>query len=267
VDPTAGAPTSAAAPAGWYPDPTGAPAWRRWEGATWGDATIPFHNAAPGPDSMFREARAWRSLRAFLPFAVAVPAVLAAVMAAESPTYAPYRAWFRAAWTASSQGHPIPSIPAATASASPLDAMLQMAAVVLVVIGVVGWLRFSAASLRVAREAGYEHRVGAVASGLLFFVPVAGPLVAASASASCLPRGHEARRALWGGWGLVTLAEALWLGLYVAVLATPSAAVAWTAAAACAAAWVAAALVLPGALRAVAEDHATLDVRLGTAYS
>ncbi len=36
---------------GWYPDPSGAPALRWWNGVTWGDATHPLSPDAPAPEA------------------------------------------------------------------------------------------------------------------------------------------------------------------------------------------------------------------------
>jgi hypothetical protein len=229
---------------------------------------MPYRQSPPDRDALFRESVAWRRLRPILPLALAVQALAVAQIASETSTYGVLRKWVRETWRASQHGQAAPPMPSgAVGPNSTFATVVQLAVLALTVIGVLGWLRFSSSAIKVSKTAGYPNHRNAVTTGLLFFIPIAGPLVARSASAASLPQGHEARVTLGIGWALVAIAEGAWLALYVTVLVTPSAVWAWAVAIASGAAWVAAALVLPHGLEAVAADHATLDVRPDATHS
>lgn len=255
-------------PIGWYPDPGGAPAWRRWEGTSWGEATMPYGPTEPDPTSLVRERATWQLLRVTAPWALAAQALGVLMLASESPTLGALRHWVRAYWEAKAHGRPLP--PAPTAGIIPTSAaatLTHYALLVLTVLALVAWLRFLSASMRVATAARYPQHHHFLWTLLLFFIPVVGPVVAWGASSESLPSGHEARTPLGVGWMLVAAGELAWLGLYATVLTTPSAVAAWAVAAVGAIAWVAAAVVLPLGFQAIAEDHASLGVRLSPSYS
>lgn len=261
-------PGAAGAPPGWYPDPAGAPAWRHWEGSSWSDSTMPYAPPAPSSHALAVEASSWRFLHAVAPWAIGVQAVGLVLLAAESSTYGVLRRWFRDALRADAHHRPLPPLPSnSIGSTSAVGAIAHFAVLALSVAGIVGWLWFSVAALRVARESRYPHGHNPVLTSVVFFIPIAGPLVAWSASKACLPKGHEARGTLGFGWLLVVVGEIAWLALYGVVLGTSASAPAWIVAIVGSVAWVAAAFELPGALGAIAEDHASLGVRPGAAYS
>jgi hypothetical protein len=262
IESDAAAPT-AAPPAGWYPDPSGAAQWRRWEGTTWGNATMPFAPKPPDASSLDRERAAWWSLRTIAPWAIAAPALAGISLASESPAFGRVRRWLRGYVNAELHHHSYPALPqSAIPSSSGLDSLVTIVVSVLTVIGIVSWMRFCSSSIHVAKGASYPQRHRPVAAGASLIVPVVGPLVASAASRASLPTGHEARQVLGIGWMLVVLGEAAFLGLYATVLSTSSMALAWGLAALCALSWFAAAYELPLGLRAIAEDHESLDVRL-----
>ncbi len=253
-------PNVGAPPVGWYPDPGGAPQWRRWEGASWSDATMPYGLPAPDGYTLARERTAWQLLRSVAPWALAAPAVAAASIAAQTSSYGVLRHWarqFAHAWSTGASTPPLPSNSLATPT---IVSTLVTLALATAVLGIIGWLHFTVASMRTASAARYPSRHHDVATCLLFFLPVIGPLVAMAASKECLPRGHEARGALALGWSLVAAAELAWIGLVSTVLSTASLAIAWAVAAVCSGLWLGAALQLPVGLRSIAEDHASLDV-------
>ena len=261
-------PPAAGVPEGWYPDPSGAPSWRRWEGARWGDAMMPYGPKPPDAQLVVREQTTWQLLRGVAPWTIAAQALGVAALASETSTYGALRRWIRAAWRADLHHQALPALPnGSVGSSSTIITITHLVVLAATVMGVVGWLRFSAASMRVAIAAGYHQRHHPVATGLLFFIPVAGPLVALAASRASLPTGHEARGPLGAGWALIAAGELAWVALYATVLATPSATAAWVVAASGVLAWVAAALVLPTSLEAIAQDHATLNVQMAPAYS
>jgi Protein of unknown function (DUF2510) len=262
------APSPATPPVGWYPDPGGTPQWRRWDGTTWGDATMPFGPPPPDAWTLARARAAWLYLRPIAPWAIAAPALAAIAVAAQSPTFAPLRTWFRAYLQAVAHNRPTPALPSmASTSTSIVITLTNYAVFFVTLFGVVGWLRFSVASLRVATGARYPRRHNPLAASLAMLVPLVGPFVAWLASRDCLPTGHEARRALAVGWTLVGLGELATIGTYLTVLSTSSMVLAWLVAAVCSAVWVGAAIELPPGLEAIADDHESLCVRLGVAPS
>jgi hypothetical protein len=243
-------------------------AWRRWEGTTWGDGTMPYGPANPDATAVALERASWRLLRAVAPWALAAQAFSVLLLASESPSFGVVRHWFRAYLTAKAHNQPLPSLPTNPVGQMSVAASLTNYAVLAVsVLGVVAWLRFSVASMRVASSARYPQRHRPVSTSLLFFIPVAGPLVARAASRESLPNGHEGRAVLGAGWVLVAAGQLAWIGLYATVLATSSVAVAWVVASIAAVAWVAAAIALPTGLQSIADDHDSLGVRLGPSYS
>ena len=257
---------SSAPPPGWYPDPGGTAQWRRWEGTTWGQATMPFGPAPPEPWTLLRARVAWQRLHPIAPWAIAAPAVGAALVAAQSSTYASLRAWVRAYVSAEIHSRPLPVMPTAIGTSPLVVTITHTVALVATLLGVFAWLGFCAASIRVARSAGCPQHHGPVTTCLAFFVPLVGPVVSWLASRACLP-AHESRRPLGRGWLLVGLGQALSIGTYVAVLTTPSMVVAWVVASCCAVTWLAAAFALPVGLEAIADDQASFGVRLGASPS
>ncbi|HUD69328.1 MAG TPA: DUF2510 domain-containing protein [Acidimicrobiales bacterium] len=253
-------------PMGWYPDPGGTRQWRRWDGTTWSDATMPFGPPPPDEWTLARARAAWAYLRPLAPWAIAAPALGAITVAAQSATFAPLRVWFHAYLQAVAHHHATPALPSvATTSTSLAITITNYAVFFATIFGLVGWLRFSVSSMRVATSARYPRRHNAAATSLAMLVPFLGPIMAWLASRDCLPTGHEARRALGLGWSLVGLGELGTAAIYLTVLSTSSALAAWAAAAACAAVWVAAAIKLPIGLEAIADDHASLGVHLRAA--
>lgn len=64
-------PRPAATPPGWYPDPSGAPQQRYWDGVSWsGHAVAPHHAAASAPAN-----------RSWIPWTIAAVAVVLALIA------------------------------------------------------------------------------------------------------------------------------------------------------------------------------------------
>lgn len=253
---------------GWYPDPGGAPQWRRWDGTTWGDATMPFGPPPPDAWTLARARAAWLYLRPIASWAIAAPALAALAVAAQSPTWAPLRLWFHAWLQASGNNQQAPPFPNASSISTPLVITLTNYTVFfLMVFGVIGWLRFSVASLRVAASGRYPIGHRPAAASIAMLVPFLGPFVAYMTSRDCLPTGHEARQALGVGWALVGLGELGTTATYLTVLSTPSAFAAWAVAAVCSVAWVAAAIELPIGLEAIADDQRSLGVRLRAAPS
>jgi hypothetical protein len=248
-------------PDGWYPDPTGAPQWRRWDAGQWGASTVPY--GPPPPDAWMRneERGAWRLLRAVAPFGLVAPAFGAAAFAADSVTFGPVRRWLREDLSATSHSRPVPPMPSLGGSPSSAVSVTLLAVWLASILGVGAWLRFTIASTRVAGGARYPLRHRARWTCLAFFIPFVGPVVSWSASCEWLPAGHEARRALGTGWALVAAGEVAILVLWVVAYASSSLAAAWGAAAVCAACWAAAAVVLPRGFEAIADDHASLGVR------
>jgi hypothetical protein len=260
--------TSGAPPSGWYPDPGGAEQWRRWEGTSWGDATMPFAPRMPEQRMLDGERAAWSSLRPVAPWALAAPALAAISLASQSKSYGAVRRWLRAYFNAKIHHHALPTLPASALPAgSTVDRLITITTTILVLLGLFAWARFSASSIRVATSATYPQHHGPVAASATMIVPVLGPLLAGAASRANLPAGHEARRVLTTGWALVVAGEMMFFALYVTVLWTSSLVVAWGVAALCVLAWGAAAFELPVGLAAIAEDHESLDVRLRRAPS
>jgi hypothetical protein len=260
--------TGATAPSGWYPDPGGAEQWRRWEGTSWGDATMPFAPRMPEQRMLDGERAAWSSLRPVAPWAIAAPALAAISLASESQSFGAVRRWVHAYLNAELHHHALPKLAAsALPTSSTLDSFITIAVTLLTLLGLFAWVRFSTSSIRVATAATYPQRHGPIAASASIVVPVIGPLVAWAASRANLPAGHEARRVLALGWAFVVAGETTFLALYATVLWTSSLAVAWVVAAACILAWAAAAFELPVGLAAIAEDHETLDVRARRASS
>jgi hypothetical protein len=255
-------PAPSTPPMGWYPDPGGDPQWRRWDGTTWSDATMPFGPPPPDEWTLRRARAAWLYLRPLAPWAIAAPAVLAITVAAQSATFAPLRVWFHAYLQAVAHHRSTPALPSTTAPTSLLITLARYAVFFATLFGVMGWVRFCVASMRVAANARYPRRHNPTATSIAMIVPFLGPILAALASRDCLPVGHEARRALSLGWSLVLLGELGSIGVYLTVFSTSSVLAAWAVAAASAAVWVAAAIELPIGLEAIADDHASLGVRL-----
>lgn len=250
-------------PEGWYPDPGGAPQWRRWLGTTWGDTTMPYAPKPPDAQALIREQDYWSSLRPLARIAIGAPALAAISLAAESPKFAVARRWVRAYFDASLHHRATPSLPAnAYPQSSTIDSLVTIAVTVLGILGLLAWLRFSAQAIRVAASAKYPQRHGPIAASASLLVPLIGPLVASAASRANLPTGHEARSVLNRGWALVVAGETAYLALNVTELWTASLALTWVVASVCIIAWGSAAYVLPLGLAAIAEDHETLAVRL-----
>ena len=110
--------------------------------------------------------------------------------------------WFRPWLRATLAGTTPPPMPATSVASPALVTLVWYLVAILALIGVSGWLRFTMASMRTAALARYPSRHHGVATCVLFFLPLVGPLVAMSASKGCLPTGHEARRTLTIGWWL-----------------------------------------------------------------
>lgn len=253
---------------GWYPDPGGTPQWRRWDGTTWSDATMPFGPPPPDEWTLRRARAAWLYLRPLAPWALAAPALLAITVAAQSAAFAPLRVWFHAYLEAATHGRPAPPLPAVGSTSTSLVITLTNYAVFFATLfGVIGWVRFSVSSMRVAASARYPKQHNAAVTSIAMIVPFLGPVLAGLASRDCLPVGHEARRALGLGWSLVLLGQLGTFAVYLTVASTSSVLAAWMVAAACAALWVGAAIELPIGLEAIADDHASLGVRLGASPS
>lgn len=254
---------TSAPPEGWYPDPGGAPQWRRWLGTTWGDTTMPYAPRPPDAQALAREQECWSSLRPLARVAIGAPAVAAISLAAESPRFAVARRWVHAYFEAVLHHRATPSLPAtAVPQSSTVDSLVTIAVTILGILGLFAWLRFSAQAIRVAAAAKYPQRHGPVAASASLLVPLIGPLVASAASRANLPAGHEARSVLSAGFALVVAGEAAYLALNATELWTASLGVTWIVASVCVIAWGAAAYVLPLGLAAIAEDHETLAGRL-----
>jgi hypothetical protein len=229
---------------------------------------MPYGPANPDATAVALERASWRLLRAVAPWALAAQAFSVLLLASESASFGVVRHWFHAYLAAKAHGQPLPALPTSPVGQLSVAASLTNYAVLAVsVLGIVAWLRFSVASMRVASAARYPQRHHALPTSLLFFIPVAGPLVARAASRESLPSGHEGRAALGVGWVLVAVGQLAWIGLYATLLATASVAAAWAVAGVAALAWVAAAVALPEGLQSIADDHASLGVRLGPSYS
>jgi len=229
---------------------------------------MPFGPPPPDPWTLARARAAWLYLRPLAPWAIAAPGLLAVTTAAQSSSFGPLRAWFHAWIHAVAIGHAAPALPSSLAGSQPLPISLANYAIFFVTIfGLVGGLRFSASSMRVAASARYPKRHNPTTTSLAMLVPILGPLLAWIASRDCLPTGHEARRVLGVGWTLVGLGELGTVAASATVLSTSSALAAWAAAAVCVAVWVAAAIELPIGLEAIADDHESFGVRLGAAPS
>src|SRR5260221_6429132 len=104
-------PAAAHPPAGWYPDPAGTRAWRRWEGTTWGEGTMPYGPATPDATAVAQERASWHLLRAVAPWALAAQALSALLLASDSSTFGVLRHWFRAYLAAKAHGQPLPALP------------------------------------------------------------------------------------------------------------------------------------------------------------
>ena len=199
-------------PDGWYPDPSGAAQWRRWDGTSWGSATLPYGPPPPDASSLLVERGAWLFLRTIAPWGLIAPALLALAMAADSATLAPLRHFLRQWWEADLHHRPLPQVPATGTSSGAVSVTFFVVWLV-TIVGIGAWLRFVLASSRVAAAATYPRRQGPTWTCLSIFIPFVGPAVAASASRAWLPQGHEARQALSFGWGLVALGELLVLAV------------------------------------------------------
>lgn len=246
-------------PAGWYPDPSGAAQWRRWDGTTWGEATMPYGPPPPDPAWVLREELTWSSLRVFAPLALIAPAASAVVLAAQTGVYGPIRQWFRRVWSDDLHGRPTPPVP--TVQGSPIASATDFAVLIAVIVGLLAWSRFCKACIRVSVLARYPQQHSPGLASLSLLLPLVGPFVASSATRESLPKGHEARRVLEWGWRCVVLGQLALVGTVAVVWSTPSLVGAWVAAGACVLAWAAASVLLPIGLGAISEDHATLHVR------
>lgn len=256
------APAVPGPPQGWYPDPSGTFAWRRWEGSAWGAETMPFAPPAPDRRLLASEQAAWQQCRRFMPWALALQAVSAVALAAESPSLSALRRYLRVAYDAGMRGERAPTAPADIVPVSSTAlALTHWAIIIVTLFGLATWIRFSTTSLRVTGAAGYPRRRSAAAVAVTTFIPVAGPIVAYVAGRDSLPDGHEARAVLADGWGLVAIGQLLAIALACIVLSTGATTPTWVVATLCAAAWVLAALELPVGLEAIAVDHASLDDR------
>jgi hypothetical protein len=253
-------------PEGWYPDPGGQSQWRRWEGTTWGTDTMPYGPPPPDAWSVTQERGSWLLLRTIAPWGLLAPGMAAAALAAESVTFGPLRRWYHASTTAIDHGKPLPPLPT-TSPSPPVVTITYLITWFLMLLGVGAWLRYTLASTRLSKAAGYPLRHGAGWSCTLFFVPFVGPYVAYAASSEWLPAGHEARGVLARGWTFVFVGQLGLVALLVTTVATSSLTAAWVVAAASALAWLAAAIELPRGLEAVADDHASLGVRRAAAPS
>ena len=252
---------SSSTPIGWYPDPSGAAQWRRWDGTSWGEATMPYGPPPPDAATLLNERSAWALLRAVAPWGLLAPALFSIAWAADSASLGPLRRYVRQWWNAELHHHPLPRIPAAAGSSSVAVSITYFAVWIVSIIGIGAWLRFTIASSRVGAAGRYPSRHHPIWTCLSFFIPFVGPAVALSASREWLPQGHEARWSLGLGWTLVGAGELAVAALWATSLSTSSLVAAWAVAVACAALWVAAAVELPKGLEAIAEDHASLGVR------
>jgi hypothetical protein len=229
---------------------------------------MPFGPPPPDAWTLARARAAWLYLRPLAPWAIAAPALGAITVAAQSATFAPLRVWFHAYVQAATHNRPTPALPAVISTSTSLVITYTNYAVFFATIfGLIGWVRFSVSSMRVARSARYPKRHNPAATSIAMLVPFLGPILAWLASRDCLPTGHEARRALGLGWSLVCLGELGTIAVCLTVFSTSSSIAAWAVAAACAAAWVGAAIELPIGLEAIADDHASFGVRLTAAPS
>jgi hypothetical protein len=252
--------TPSTPPIGWYPDPSGAAQWRRWDGTSWGETTMPYGPPPPDAATIQMERSAWLFLRSVAPWGLVAPALFAIALAADSATFGPLRRYVREWWRAEVHHRPLPPVPA-TGSSSVAVSVTYAVVWLVSIVGIGAWLRFTLASTRVVAAARYPSRHRATWTCLSFFIPILGPLVALSASCAWLPEGHEARRLLAAGWSLVAVGELAIAALWVTTLATSSLTATWSLAVVCAGLWVAAAVELPRGLEAVADDHASLGVR------
>lgn len=260
------APAPSVPPIGWYPDPSGAAQWRRWDGTSWGEATMPYGPPPPDAASLQLERNAWQFLRGVAPWGLLAPALFAFALASDSATFGPLRRYVRQWWNADLHHRPLPPVPT-TGTSSTAVSLTYVVVWLVSIVGIGAWLRFTLASTRVVTLARYPSRHHAAWTCVTFFIPILGPLVALSASCEWLPDGHEARRSLVVGWWLVAAGEIAIVALWATTLSTSSLAAAWGVAAVCAAIWTAAAIELPRGLQAIAEDHASLGVRRAPAAS
>jgi len=257
--------TPTAPPAGWYPDPAGLPQWRRWEGATWGAATMPFGPPPPDGWVLAQDRASSRFLHVVAPWGLVAPAFGAVAYAADSSTFGPIRRWLHAAMRAVQHNRPLPPMP--TTRTATAITYTYTAVWLVTIVGVGAWLRYTLAAMRTVAAAGYPSRRRAVWTCLGFLVPFVGPFIAWGASREWLPTGHEATRVLGVGWTLVAVGELTGVALWITALASSSAAATWALAVVSAIVWVAAAVELPRGLEAIAEDHASLGVRRAAAAS
>jgi hypothetical protein len=220
---------------------------------------MPFAPMAPDELSIQRERMAWAFLRRYAPPGIAMPAVVAILLASQRASFTALRKWFRENWSALAHNRATTRAPSLPTPAT--FEVLNFIVYVIAFLGLWYYLRFSAASIRVAVEARYPQRHHAVVAGLALLVPVLGPLVAWSATSASLPSGHEARGVLRLGWGLVVLGEIAFFAVNLALLSTSSLFVIWGIVAVCGLAWLAAAYELPRGLGAIADDHDSLSVR------
>jgi len=249
-----------AVPAGWYPDPSGSAQWRRWDGAAWADATMPYGPPPPEAAWVLREQLTWGSLRTIAPISLLSPAAAAIVIASQTSEYGPLRSWLRQFVNDQLHGRAAPPMP--TVPSSTIAVVTDYAVWIAVIIGLLSWMRFSSASIRVASLARYPQHHNPSRASASLFVPLLGPFVASSSTRASLPAGHEARRLLDVGWMWVLVGQVALIGVVTVVWSTPSLLAAWAVAALCAVSWIAAAVELPQGLAAIAQDHESLGVRL-----
>jgi hypothetical protein len=252
-------------PIGWYPDPAGAPAWRRWEGRDWGTDTVAYGQAGPDSTLVAAEGRAWSRLHPIIAFAIASPAVLLAVLSTQRPYLREIAVWDRQFMSALQHGTARPSLPRFPGSSAVV--MLTVVAGILAIVGLASWFAYVTAATRVAKAAGYANTHSRAETTILFLIPILGIFLAWTATRDCLPKGHEACRPLAEGWTLIAVGEVLWIAFGQVAGNLGDGAAAWSVVIASALVWVAAAIILPKGLAAIVDDHRSFDVRPARASS
>ena len=257
-------------PDGWYPDPSGAAQWRRWDGAAWGAATLPYGPPPPSASTLLVERSAWQLLRVVAPWGLLAPACPRARARRGEPlarSGAPLPA--HVAWDAALQHRPLPQAPAATGAGSGAVSTTILVVWLVTIVGIGAWLRFVARVLARRRRGHVSTPTGACVDVPLVLHPLRRPRRRRDArvAAGC-PRATRragvpvdrmgARRDRRGARdrGLDRHARRPRRSPRPGASPRP---------APCA--WVAAAVELPKGLEAIADDHASLGVRRAPAPS
>jgi len=201
--------TSGAPPPGWFPDPSGAPAWRWWDGAEWtGYASSPQtagHDAVPY--GVWHEGTAAPLARV----AVLAYAAGGALACLSSVLYfGVLRAelhYMRVVFDSVSQARGVTPVPPVQPHGY---SVLTTVTLVLVVAAEIVFLTWQHRAAKVGRDLGYPARISPGWGVACWFVPVANLVLPYQAIRDTLPPGHPARPRFLRTW----------LGLVAAVLLT-----------------------------------------------